>query len=383
MAGTYRLDFINASGVRYAQVVDFLELALTKKVNSPGALQFALLEDHRVLSQLAQGDIVELWRKDPVLGIPWTLEFGGRFAAFRANWPNEDGGSNWGAKYRDITVLGYAAILAERIVAWEAGTVGRSRWDNTKAQTIAWNLAHYNAGPGALSANGRLLDGVVTGMSVQVDGANGPSLWWACAYRNLLEALQELSDVGNGDFDIVRTTGANLEFRWYNGQRGTDRRATLTFSTSKGNMRNPVWEYSQAGEKTVAVVAGGGQGNTREVVIRQGEFYQAGTRHREMYVDARDVSGNTTLLSVRGDARLKETKPLETFEFEVVQTEAVAYGRDYFLGDLGKAVNPYNGTLIDVKVEEVGVSLAQNGDEEIKVRVTQLGDPYSYSPFGF
>jgi len=247
--------------------------------------------------------------------------------------------------------------LRRRVVAWYQGTTNRSVFTAAKCETIVKTIVSYNAGSQATTANGRLRTGTISGLTVQTDSAGGNTLDWECAYANLLETIQQLCRVGGGDFNLVRS-GSNVEFRWYSGQLGTDRRSSLRFAVERGNMGEPVAGQDWSEERTVALVGGRGEGSARTVVVRTGAGYSS-SADSEVWVDAQNAD-TTAALNAAGDARLVETQARRQFSFKVLQTPGCLYGLHYVVGDLARAT--WRGTDYDVKLKSVQVALGREGE---------------------
>ena len=205
---------------------------------------------------------------------------------------------------------------------------------------------------------------------MQTDGADGDSRDWYCFGENLLENLQKLAPIAGGDFDLVKTSPTAYEFRWYTGQLGTDRTATVKFALGIGNMGVPQFSESRTDEQTVACVWGQGEGADREYVTRDGANYTT-TNDIEMFVNASDVElGNTAGLNDRGDQKLREVEAVQCFYHGMLQVPATLYGVHYFLGDLVTVVNPMNGAVYTRKITEVTQTLEENGNRTIYTEVS-------------
>jgi hypothetical protein len=351
----YYLDVYDTSGTRQAMITDFSSLTYTRRVNAPGLLQVVLQGNHPVLSNLADKWQIEVWRKPA----------GGSFARDFVGLARQDEFYYGDKSSAVLTCPGLMTMLAWRIVNWYAGTANRSEFNATAAETIMKTLVNYNAGSSATTGNGRLRNGAITGLTVETDGANGNSLDWFCSYENLLETLQQLALVAGGDFDLVKTSATAWQMRWYTGQLGTDRTASVIFALERGNMANPQYKYLRMAEKTVAMVGGQGEGSGRSIVIRTGDTYSA-SNDIEMFVSANDVD-TTAGLQARGDVALSEAKAQTQFAFDVLQTPATLYGTHYVLGDLVAAVNPFTGVSIDLKIDQVMVTVNEGGNEIVDV----------------
>lgn len=358
----YQILVKSPAGVLQAVITDFLSLAYNKVVNEPGLCVFSLSGNHQAISYLENNSQIEIWRRNQGQGIDWYCDFyglyrepdrrGARPGIFAAYCP------------------GQLSMLAWRIVAWPAATTNRSQFTSTAAETIMKTLVNYNAGASATTGNGRERTGTITGVSVEADGAGGNSLDWNCGHKNLLETLQEIAFIAGGDFDLVKTAAQAWEFRWYEGQLGTDRSADVIFALDYDNMANPRYRLRRLGEKTVAIVGGQGVESGRTIEVRTGANYNASTNNIEAFVDARNIT-TTAGLQTRGDQYLEASRAYDEFYFDVLQTAVSAYGKHYFLGDLVTAVSPYTGLGVTRKIKTVSVSLDRK-QEQIGVETADV-----------
>lgn len=374
MTNLYRLDFFDTSGVQQAiltgssavnssaQSSGFSGLSYTRKVNAPGFMIFKLRGDHELLSTLSDKWQVEVWRKPD--GQSWAREFTGLYRQPEWNWGDYSSFQGY--------CPGLMSILSWRIVNWSAGYADRTVFTSDPAETVANTLVKYNATSDATTGNGRKRDGAITGLTVEADGAAGNTINWYCAQANLLDTIQEIAKIGGGDFDVVKTSSTAWQWRWYEGQLGTDRSASVTFAMELGNMANPSYRETVIDEKTVACVWGQGEGSDRDYATRTGTNYNASTNNIEIYVNAQDVDqGDTSGLNSRGDLKLDEAEARAEFEFDVLQAPATLYGVHYFLGDKVTAVNPFTGTSVTLKIDQVTVSFDQAGSEKIAVGMVE------------
>lgn len=355
----YRLDIRSEAGVKLAEVSDFLWLSMVRKVKKPGYVTIGLPFDHALMGYIGNRYQIEVWRRDEDLDIPWYKEFD---AIYRGNRYEQRGANN----SLEITASGLLEMLAWRVVAYKSGKVDLSTFTAQPAETIMKRLVSYNAGANATTANERLREGAISGLTVQADGAGGSVLDWACSMDGLLDTLSKLADVGGGDFDLIKgTDNASWDFRWYAGQRGTDRSGDVVFALGRGNMGDPSYSYSQNDERTVCLVGGQDSGESREFVTRTGATYSAGN-DSEFFLNATDIK-TTAGLEARGDQALKKRLPEEKFSFGVLQTPGCLYGLHYFLGDLVSVANPFTGAMITHKVVGVTIGIQASGQETIQV----------------
>lgn len=359
MAAEYYLLIKTPAGAKAAVISDYHNLAYVKKVNEPGVLHFELDANHPAIPLLDLDGQIEVWRRNPFYGIDWYCDF---YALYRPNAKNT-------TTDHDIFTAdcpGQMHWLTRRYVMWIAGTSNRSIFNALPAESIMKLLTSYNVTTNATTANGRVRNGTITGISNQADSGAGNILSsWSSAWKNLLSELQDLAKAGELDFDLIKTGDQTWEFRTYPGQRGTDRTATIVFSLDFGNMRDPDYQRNRIDEKTVAVVAGQGDGDERSLAVVTGVDFSA-TNDIETFVDARDLSITSSLVA-RGQAKLDEVRARNQFSFRVIQTAATAYGRDYFLGDLVRA--RYRDIVKDVKVQTVSISYERDGAEHVDIEM--------------
>ncbi len=233
-------------------------------------------------------------------------------------------------------------------------------------------LVTYNITSSATTGNGRKRNGTnwpATQITVQEDLEGGNSLNWYCFGQNLLENLQKLAPIAGGDFDLVKTSPTAYEFRWYLGQLGTDRSATVKFALGLGNMGLPEYSESRIDEKTVACVWGQGEDSARDYATRTGANY-ATTNDIELFVDANDiVFGDADGLNDKGDQKLREVEAIRSFRFNALQAPATLYGVHYFLGDLATVINPVNSAEYVQKIAAITQTLSPDGKQSIDVEV--------------
>ena len=377
MAGDYYIelrDFV--TGARSAIITGaigsgdaggngFTSLACRRLVNAPGLLTFTVPERFPGVATLPDKTQVVLWRRDAARGIDWYREF---VAILRdPTYTKRNGQGNW-----QFSCPGLMSLLSWYHVLWPAAMTNRTAFTAAKAETIMKTLATYNAVAGvATAAAGRDRDAPNYGISVQADGAGGATInWTAGRSKTLLEELQSIALIAGGDFDLVYVSGTSREFRWYSGQRGSDKSATLTFAENLGNMDNIQFKRVRSTERTVAVVGGQGTEGARDTVVRTGTNYSS-TNDIEVFIDARDVEkGATVQLQSRGDKRLDEMESRDTWSFDVIQTDGTYYGPSgggsYTLGDLVRAVRP-DGVAVTQQIAEVALDWKGDGQEEIGI----------------
>lgn len=339
-------------------VTDMRNLSYVREVNTPGVLMFELNANHRAIADFELDGQVEVWRSNVERGIDWYCDF---YGLWRGEERETD--SNGSSIYRAICT-GQMGFLNRPIVAYPAATTNRTLFTAQKAETIAKNLVTFNATNLGTTGDGRERNVTLTGITVETDGGRGNSLDVACAWRNLLDVLKDVSATGGGDFDLVKTGPAAWVFKWYPNQRGTDRSGSVVLALEYGNIANPKLVRSYMNDKTTAIVGGQGQEASRTIVVRTGTNYSAGYNDCEFFVDARNTS-TTAGLQNYGDTELINQKARDELTFDVLQVPQTLYGRDYFLGDLITA--RYETVTAVKKIQRVSIGMQEDGTEQIQV----------------
>lgn len=192
---------------------------------------------------------------------------------------------------------------------------------------------------------------------------------------NLYDAIKELCDNVDIGFKITFNELNQFIFQLYAGvDRSYDQEKNpyVVFSPSFENIINSNYFNSKSLYKSVALVAGEGEGSARRTVV-VGKVDGTGLERRELFVDARDISStvedgtlSTTQynaqLRQRGEEHLAEYKITKAFEGEVETTQMYRYGEHFNMGDLVQLENEY-GLESKVRVTEFIWSQDQQGVE--------------------
>lgn len=180
---------------------------------------------------------------------------------------------------------------------------------------------------------------------------------------NLREAVESICASKNYGFKITMET-AQLVLDFY---KGTNRAMSqhenprVIFSEDNDNLRATTYTLDSTNYKTVALVAGEGEGKKRKRVAVELTEDTEGLHRRELYVDARDLSSEDGEISAedyeaqladRGATGLSEAPIVQSMEGTIEPMQMYAYKQDYFLGDIVTVVNKY-GVAVDTQVLEV------------------------------
>jgi len=364
MGAEYQLRIIDTAGATQAVITDFLTLAFTRVLNEPGLIAFSLRDGHPALPYVVHNNQVEVWRKNADIGLDWgsSPEFVGIIRSLV--WSTNE------STTLDVQAPGVMSILSWRIVGYRAGTLLRSDFVDDAPETIMKSIVRYNCTSSGTTADGRVRAATTSGkvsnlytVTVETDLARGTAITRGCAWDNVLEAVQGVQLTASADFDLVKTGVATFQFRYYPGQRGTDRTADLVFSLERGNMVSPSFIDSRIEEKTVAVVGGKGEAQQRVVSIALGTN-RTTSRDFELFTDATQADTDDGRTEI-GKERLVETEQKSRFTFGALQAPNAYYGVHYTLGDKITAV--YRGVSSTQKVRAVSVQFDDAQGEVVAV----------------
>lgn len=362
-AATYSLILRDATGTKVAHWSDVLSLAYVRQVNAPGLIHIVLDGAHPVVPLLTPERQIEVWRLLPgVRG--WHREHAGLIGAL--HWQQTT------SREATLTVEaeGLLSVLGWRIVAYPANTPQQTRFSATPAGTILWRLVAFNLGADATPANGRTHLGTLPQIDAGDDPATGAVIDWSCAWANVLSEAQRLQPHLGADFDLLPDPldPSRWQFRLFPGQRGEDRRASVVFAVERGTIAN-VQRHTLIREvRSVIIVGGPGEEDARRVRVRTGNGYPAVSRER--FYDARNAADTDAALDARGDAVVREARRRDQVTFDVLQTAACAYGRDYDLGDL--VTRRTFGAEATQQITQITVRWTPSGGEQISVEVQDV-----------
>ena len=269
----------------------------------------------------------------------------------------------------EMTVTGRSLegiAMAERLVEPPAGE-SHDRQTAVAAETA---IKHYlRAHAADLAAPARAVPGLV----VAADAARGPTVTVNGRYQSVLDLVREIGLLAGIGWEITYDPGSG-DFR-FDVTVGVDRTASVFFDFAFETLER--WEEldSVIDAKTVAVVAGQGEGTARDLVIRWSGSEPAGFNRREAFLDARDVElGETTVLEQRGDAYLAATTGETSLEADVHQYGGFRYREHWDVGDVVKVRNAERGLSYPARIVEVAKAFERSAAAPTITAV--LGRPF-------
>ena len=364
MAPQYTVSLRNSAGTLQAISQDYLDLAISRVINAPDMAVLIYDSNSTNAQYLVQGAIVQITRQDADAGISAQTEFSGIIRRIVRTVNDK-------TTY-EVTCVGMIGLLGTRIVAYKSGFINVAYYSGLPAENILKNLFEFNIGYLATTLSGRLLNGVVAGMTTTPSSGAGNLLTVSVAYQNLLSAMQKVAEDGGGDFDLLYTAPATWTFTWYTGQRGTDRSATVRLSVPLGTIGELVVDDNRIEDFTAVVIGGEGESFARLTATRPA-ILPTGLSLRESFADARNLKKSSlTALQLHGQTLLNSQARIRTtYTATLLQNAALRYGRDYFVGD---RVTILDGTTSVVQ-QIAGVNLSFTADGKETVDVTLASKP--------
>lgn len=387
-----RIDYIatiydpTASYALKAIYNNFFSMYYRKVLNGPGLLTVVVPEDHDIVQYLQDDLFIKIAL---VAGYPYPL---GSVVDFHGVYRNYQLATDqYGERHYVLQFPGATEILGRPVIGYKAGTANYSAWTAVAADTIMRNIIGRNSyTPEITVARARSRTGELASYYA-FDGATGTTnvagtataLTYSAAWRNALEALQELAKLGDTDFDVRHdhlhynySTGL-IDFAYftglaaftYNNLLGTDRTTTVYFDLAMHNVSSANLNADRLRERTAAIVGGQGEGSARTIAARTGANYSTPYNDYEIFVDARsNASGE---LNSIGDAKLLEEQARTILDADVAQSDGYQYLRDYELGD--RVSVRFGGTTQTKRITAVEVSFTEQDDSAV-IRV-EFQDP--------
>lgn len=236
--------------------------------------------------------------------------------------------------------------MAERLVEPDPGQA----YDKQTAQPAETAIKHYVRKHAAdLAGVNRQIPNLV----VAADAATGDSVTVSGRYQYVFDVVREIGLATGIGWEILLDPALGQFV--FDIITGVDRSASVFFDFAFETLEK--WEEldSILESKTVAVVAGQGEGAAREIVKRYpGGIEPTGMDRREVFLDARDVEvGDTATLDTRGDSYLEAASAETRLEATIHQYGSFRYGTHWDMGDLVLIRNEERGISYTARVVEV------------------------------
>lgn len=344
----FRLLDWNANPIAIFSDVEIRAIEIQRRLNDYDIHTFSIDGNDPRCELFNLDYMLEVYRKVDRPGATWYKEYGGfhRTPQQQRTTAENDIFTSYGR--------GYVDLVNRRTILYPSGNVFTSK--SGPGETVMKEYVEENAGPSANSGV-RKIDGVTRGFTVDASNSRGTDWNGKREWDNLLDVIKDISRLTGVDFAVQRGPGATFTFST---PIGADRSETVLFSTLLGNMINPLYVESRTEEVTAACALGRGEGAAR---LTQSVIDDASTaspwNQIEMTVEGRNSQIALELITTAEEA-LKDNSAQPSFTFDVLQTDMLQYGADYFVGDTVRAV--YKSLSVDLKI--VGCVLALNEGRE-------------------
>jgi hypothetical protein len=189
------------------------------------------------------------------------------------------------------------------------------------------------------------------------------------SYKNLLEEIESIATTNElGIRTLLDIQNKQMLFDVYQGLDRTaeqSENAPAIFSREFENILEQEYTDSLNNYRTVALVAGEGEGTARQfVTVGSG----TGFDRYELFIDARDLQqedmtneGYEAVLQNRGQSKLAEMREIQTFESKININSNLKYKEDFELGDIVTCTSKKWGITIDTRITEVEEIYEENG----------------------
>jgi hypothetical protein len=372
MAVSYQVRLYDSAGNLQMVLDRFRACTIEHRTNTPSTLTLSLFDDPAVVQHFTLDCLVEVRRRESESGLDWYTEFIGFHRTPQHQITEAD------SRIFTSYSRGLLDLIKRRSIRYYADTDGSAKGPGP-ADDVIKDYVRENAGPLATTANNRVTDGIIPGLTIAANLSQAAIYEGADAWRNLLEAITDIGEHNRVDFDVVWLGAASFEFRTYWPQKGTDRRAgtptAVVFGPAQGNLMNPSHTISRTDEITSVLVLGPGEGPLRDttlvnappVIVAESPFNLI-----EQDQNASNEDREAALIAI-GNQVLYEKRAIVNFTFEPIQTPYTAYQKHYFLGDIVTCT--FGPIRADVKIRAVTVSLSEN-EERITLELEEETDNF-------
>lgn len=277
----------------------------------------------------------------------------------------------------DLGRLAYRIVYPTPGQSWDSQTNNHWVYPSTGtdvAEEVIRVTVNWQAGSLALA------DRQVPGLRLGAATGAGAQVRISERFTQLLEALRKVSTAGGGlAFDARDALDGNIDLTV---RPTTDRTATCRFGRELGNV-DTLQVRRIAPTVTDAMVAGQGEGATRELYEVHDPGADAAWGRREELLDQRSVDSDLTQTERQaeydkaGEEAFGADGEQTAVSAVIRDTPTVQWGRDYQLGDRVMVLTPF-GPLSDL-VRQVDIEVTDTGVETI-TSVVGTPDPSTSDP---
>jgi hypothetical protein len=370
----YQIRVYNTSGVLQAVFDRFRSLQIEHRINLASTCTIGMYGLDANVAAFQLDSLIEVRRTYPEAALGWYTEYIGFHRTPQQQITTGD------SRIFTSYSRGLLDLINRRSVRYYADTEGSAKGP-APADDVIKQYVRENAGPLALTTNGRLSDGVIPGLAIAPNLGQAAVYEGAHAWKNLLEACKDIGEPHNVDYDVAWLGGVNFEFRTYFPYKGTDRSEgtpeAVIFGVAQGNYQNPSHTFSRTDEITSCLVLGPGEGPLRDTtLVLSPRTIDSPFNLIEQDQNASNEDRLNALIAI-GNEVLYEKRAMFNFTFDPIQTALSAYGKHYFLGDI--VTSMMLGQTFNVKIEGVTITLSDN-IEHITFELREQTDEFAGVP---
>lgn len=207
------------------------------------------------------------------------------------------------------------------------------------------------------------LDGIIT-FTVEGTHGFGTSIDKNARWENLLAVTNELAYKGGVLHDVVMKNGyTGYEYRVSEPVDATEDGGgtPVIFSVSQDNVGEAVYVEQYASLVNAMYALGSGSGATRTVREVDDTVSIAADFRREGHVDGRQADTNDKLDMIAAGAILQSLRDARTARMEPLNLDPARYRDEWDLGDEITVDFNVIGVQVDIRIEEVYLSLEHGG----------------------
>jgi len=350
------VNIYDSSGTLQARIQQWQSLSYTIRSNKPGTLELKLHKNAVGADALINGRLIEVRRagSDVWAGIICHIE----------RMRGEEGAaSDW---------LIVQAKSAEWLPYWRMvvppdGSDYMTRTDNVDDAVKYFVRQALESGYASASR-------ALSGFTVEADNAEHPDTkTLAARYQdNLGELLEKWADAYGFDWWVDADPAAGTyTFRTAYPRRGSDKSTSVIFTSNRHNLLELDYWQDEVDKSSLVYVGGPGDGASQTIRTVYEGSEPTGWDRREAFVAAADAE-YTDELDAAGKAWLATFGQELTGVRITLQPDAYQWPDDFDIGDLVTIYDADWSINKQAKIEEISVSIDENGIEDITVTV---GEP--------